>query len=270
MPKSDFRRLLHRVQRTLRLKRVAIPAIVALCAVTTGLVVTAGAVSSPPQSTSTVVIPGVTDPIEARFTKPVVYWIGDSYTEGSGMGGNDEKNYSAIVSDHYGWNGFNKGIGGTGYLAEGGVGGLNFGSPSRVNQIGTNARPSLIFIVDGVNDLNKPLDEVRAAVDATFKSYIHASQNGELIVVGYIVPGPASDVFLEANAMLREIADANGLTFWDPAEEDWLKGRLDLIGEDNFHLNDAGHEYLAQKFIEHIDEAGLAAQATATLDSYYE
>lgn len=201
-------------------------------------------------------------PTIAPRTRPVVTFIGDSYTGGSAMGGNKEKNYSHLVAKHFDWIYVNQGIGGTGYIAPGGgTEPRTFGSAPQVYRVTMLDRPSIVFLVDGVNDLGKPLDDLAAAVDKTIKSYAAAAQKSEIVVVGYIAPGPANKKFLDANQVLKAAAEKNGVTFWDPAAEDWLKGKSELIGSDQFHLTDAGHEYLAQVMIDHITAAGLDVKA---------
>jgi lysophospholipase L1-like esterase len=191
---------------------------------------------------------------ESRYTPPppevpaaIVSVIGDSYTSGSGMGGQGDHGWPALVErqlnpDHpvsilkgaEGASGYGKpGHNGTDFAAE---------VPKVVK---SNSRLVVVF---GSRNNTEHLQDLPAAVDGTLAAIKVKAPTASLLVIGPAWPvGEPPPEVLEARDIIRTEAVKAHAVWVDPITDGWLVGHPELIGEDGIHPNDAGHVWLAEK-----------------------
>lgn len=173
--------------------------------------------------------------------RPMVTFLGDSYTSGSRQDSGVEARYPHLVGQALGINVHSAGLGGSGYATEGTA---RKALPTLINKIHVDS--SVIVIFGSRNDKGG----YQAVYDAALKMYTNIRMkfpDAQLIVVG---PAPVEvdtpQFIIDSTNAVRDAAATAGVTFVDAT--DWLKGDPSLVGSDNVQPNDAGHAELAAKF----------------------
>ena len=175
--------------------------------------------------------------------------IGDSYTAGSGEGGNGPMSWTAQA-----WN----------LLAQRGVqvqadvaaeGGAGYGQPGSRGSVfqdltarAVRRNDALVVFFGSRNDQPVNPTQLPALAAGTFHLARYVAPEAKVLVIG--PPWPSSTpppAVLAIRDTLRAQAAAVDATFVDPIAEDWFVGRPDLIGHDGIHPTDAGHAYMAAK-----------------------
>ena len=178
-----------------------------------------------------------------------VVFIGDSYTEGSGEGGQGPHGWPAVVLGDLRAQGIlvspvEAAEGSAGYVAQSWKG-ETFGDIAR-----RVVRPDteLVVFFGSANDVAFPPEQVGAAALEAFTRVKAAAPTAKLLVIGPVWPGPdAPEAFQNVRSAVRTQAKAVGATFVDPIGDRWLADTPQLIGADQFHPNDEGHKYLAAR-----------------------
>lgn len=175
--------------------------------------------------------------------------IGDSYTEGSGEGGNGPRSWPQVAWQLLAAQGVEVDAD---IAAEGGAG---YGQPGRRGNVfqdltaqAVRRGDELVVFFGSRND--QPVDPQRLprfAADA-FLLARYAAPAAKLLVIGPPWPtaSPPPEV-LKIRDSLRDQAAAVGAVFIDPIAQGWFVGRPDLIGGDGVHPTDAGHAYMAAR-----------------------
>lgn len=187
-------------------------------------------------------------PARAEAPTPIAV-IGDSYTAGSGEGGNGERSWTAVAWQLLDSEGMNltptvAAEGGAGYGQRGNRGSVFFDLTAQA----VRRNDALVVFFGSRND--QPVDPQRfpgMAAD-TFRLAELSAPRAKLLVIGPPWPTatPPPEV-LRIRDDLRTQAAAAGAVFVDPIADGWFVGRPDLIGADGVHPTDAGHAYLAVK-----------------------
>lgn len=210
--------------------------------------------------------PTVPAPPVASATRPAlppivhyhrVVLIGDSYTEGSGEGGQRGHGWPALVVADLRIQGV---LVSPALAAEGSAGyvaaswkGETFGDIARRV---VDRDTELVVFFGSANDVAFPPERVGAAALEAFTSVKAAAPLAKLLVIGPVWPGPAApEAFRNVRDAVREQAQTAGAVFVDPIAEGWLADTPELIGADQFHPNDAGHKYLAARIAPLIRDA---------------
>lgn len=175
--------------------------------------------------------------------------IGDSYTTGSGEGGNGPQSWPELA-----W----------GLLAQRGVeiradvaaeGGAGYGQPGNRGSIFEDltaraVRGDDVLVVFFGSRNDQPVDPAvyPNMAAGTFQLARLMAPTAKFLVIG--PPWPTADPpsqVLTIRDSLRRQALAAGAVFIDPIAEGWFVGRPDLIGGDGVHPTDAGHAYMAER-----------------------
>jgi lysophospholipase L1-like esterase len=190
--------------------------------------------------------PAVPDAGRAIGYKPppapeTIAFLGDSYTSGSAMGGNDANGYPSILAAALGWPWDNDGEGGSGYT----VPGLNHTTfLQRVPRV-VRQRPDVVVVWGARNDLGQPLGALRTAVTATLSGLRSGLPHAKIVVIGPASPTATPPPGMTAmRDVERSVAAKVGVPFVDPIAEHWLDNPK-LVGGDGVHPNDAGHRHIA-------------------------
>lgn len=138
------------------------------------------------------------------------------------------------------------GSGGTGYLTGGPVAG-RVPYPQRIGGV-LDAHPGLdvLVIEGGGNDPENDLAAFRRAVAQTFAIARAKQPTAKIYVLGPYSPNGYG--YDGKRQVLREEAARSGFPYVDQVEQQWMRGRSDLLWTDGFHPNGAGHAYLARRF----------------------
>lgn len=175
--------------------------------------------------------------------------IGDSYTAGSGEGGNGPRSWPELARVSLARDGVEIE---TDIAAEGGAGYGQRGSRGNVFQDLTaqavTHNDDLVIFFGSRNDQQVDPQKFPALAAGTFQLVRFAAPTAKVLVIGppWLTANPPPAV-LKIRDSLRDQAVAVGALFVDPIAEGWFIGRGDLIGQDGVHPTDAGHVYMADK-----------------------
>ena len=204
------------------------------------------------------VTPTVTEP---PAPKPIVAFIGDSYSAGTGAT-LTENRWTSVLSGDRGWTESNFARGGTGYVTAVGRNaqaacGLDYCESylEMVPQI-IAAKPDVVIVSGGSNDRGLSR-AVAANVESVFAELRKGLPDAEIIAINPIwVDGerPAgAGVFGQAVADAATAAGCKSVDIGQP-----YLGRPDLIADDAVHPNDAGHAELAAVTAAALKAAGIS------------
>lgn len=187
----------------------------------------------------------------ARPKLPIVSFIGDSYTQGTGAS-SKESRWSTLVSQQLGWDELNVGRGGTGYVTTAGRSACGLATclsyPDMVTSA-TGQNVTAVVISGGYNDFKAFSTDpasVVAGIDKTFNDVRAAMPDVKIIALGPTVPGnvtPTVEAFDKAvqAAAARVGAQYISLIAPDVSSKEMLT--------DGVHVNDAGHKAIADRVI---------------------
>jgi lysophospholipase L1-like esterase len=175
--------------------------------------------------------------------------VGDSYTNGTAIGGQGPKAWTVQAWQTLAGRGVQvapdvAAEGRAGYGVRGDQGSIF------LDLTGRAVRPddALVVFFGSRNDQGvDPLALAGMAHDA-FALARRTAPTARLLVIGPPWPtAPAPPAVLQIRDILRSQAQSVGAEFFDPIGAGWFVGRPDLIGADGVHPNDAGHTYMAQR-----------------------
>ena len=193
-------------------------------------------------------------PVSRPSLPPIVHYhhvvvIGDSYTEGSGEGGQGAHGWPALVVGNLRTQGVFvspalAAEGSAGYVAASWKGETFGDIARRVVKRDTE----LVVFFGSANDVAFPPERIGAAAREAFNNVKDTAPAAKLLIIGPAWPGPsAPEAFRNVRDAVREQAQTVGAVFVDPIAEGWLANTPELIGADQFHPNDGGHKYLAAR-----------------------
>lgn len=191
---------------------------------------------------------------------PTVAFFGDSYTSGVGAS-QGNKRWTTLLAQKLRWTEANMGMGGTGYLTTAGKEGCGKDTcPNYAGMIGAavKAKPSVVVVSGGRNDLSQNPTDVAAAVRDFFTALRSELPEAKIIVTSPVWDATAPPARLDELARVVEgEAKAAKATYLDVGEP--LVGHTNLITSDKVHPNDAGHQALS------IAVEGALARAAAAI-----
>lgn len=175
--------------------------------------------------------------------------IGDSYTAGSGEGGNGPRSWPELAWQLLAKRGVDIDAD---VAAEGGAGYGQRGSRGRVFEDLTaqavRRNDVLVVFFGSRNDQPVNPQKFPEMAAGTFQLARYAAPTAKFLVIGPPWPTatPPAEV-LRIRDSLRAEAAASGAVFVDPIAEGWFVNRPELIGGDGVHPTDAGHQYMADR-----------------------
>lgn len=195
-------------------------------------------------------------PLGNQKPKKVVV-IGDSFTEGTPIGGEGAKSWHQLVFRKLRKAGVDiaakiSGEGGSGYVARGNTG-TTFGEEARRL---LEPDDDLVIIFGGTGGAQEKPESMAAAVSDTFSLVRTASPAAKLIAVGPASPAadPGPEVTLVRDIVRDEAAKIDAI-FVDPIADQWFIRNPNLIREHGLHPTDAGHAYMAERLLPIIQRA---------------
>lgn len=175
--------------------------------------------------------------------RPRALFLGDSYTSGWGLADADlPLRWTTLVADARGWEEANAGFPGAGYVASGPV------SRAPYRQILprlTDARPDVVMISGGINDLYADDARIAKAIHSTLRALAATFPGAPRLAVTAVSPAPAATAArIDAlNDALRAACAEHGATLLDVGQP--LASADGLVGPDGLHPTVAGHATLA-------------------------
>jgi lysophospholipase L1-like esterase len=173
---------------------------------------------------------------------PVVTFVGDSWTEG--VGATALRGYAVLTAEQLGWDATVLGVGGSGYVQPGR--GSTF--DQRVERaVATD--PDVLVVQGSLNERRTPLDQLEPATLMTLAHLRSAVDDDTVVLVvgSSYTPGTDRAVIDGINDTIAAAAERAGVTFVDPAEENWTDPADAGIWADPNHPDDAGHQQIADR-----------------------
>lgn len=177
-------------------------------------------------------------------TPTIAAFLGDSYTEGTGVTGGVD-GYAPATASRMCWAYEGFGQGGTGYTNPGQASEGESIYADRVADI-IAATPNVVVVQGSTND-SDPAATYEQAV-ATYRALAAGLPGVPVLALGPTAP-PAADpaVVAAVSASVARAATESGLRFFDPISEGWLPE--DGYSSDRIHPNNAGHKALSTGFV---------------------
>jgi len=175
--------------------------------------------------------------------------IGDSYTNGTAIGGQGANAWPALAWKSLARQGVQvtadvAAEGRAGYGVRGDQGNLFIDLTPRA----VRPEDTVIVFYGSRNDQGVDPIVLNGQVFDAFSLARRIAPNARLLVIG--PPWPTPDVppaVLQIRDILSFQSMLAGATFFDPIAAGWFMDRPDLIGPDGVHPTDAGHAYMADK-----------------------
>lgn len=180
--------------------------------------------------------------------------IGDTYTSGSSFGGQWPNSWPARATALLQEQGIKivpivGAKDGSGYFHHSEEGGVRFVDQVR-EVVGT--QDQLVILFGSLNDRATLPDELNALgiyVQRTLAGVKKKAPKAKLLVIGPawgLSPNPPPGV-LEARDAIRAQAEGFGAIFVDPIAEAWFADHPEMLSSHGGRVNDAGHQYMAEK-----------------------
>lgn len=175
--------------------------------------------------------------------------VGDSYTNGTDIGGKGPNAWTARAFRTLARDGAPVAAdvaaeGRAGYGVRGDHGSLFVDLTARA----VKPNDDLVVFYGSRNDQGVDLTVLGAGASAAFATARGIAPTARLLVIG--TPWPTANAplgVLQIRDTLAFQAHLVGATFVDPIALRWFVDRPDLIGRDGVHPTDAGHAYMAEK-----------------------
>jgi lysophospholipase L1-like esterase len=180
----------------------------------------------------------------------VVTFVGDSWT--AAFGSQSGRGYAEPAAERAGWASHVLGISGTGYLQ--GAPGRHFAG--RIGRAaGTDA--DVVVVQGSLNDDRSDPSELEPAARATLSDLESAvGPDTVVLVIGAShTPGTDRAAIERINDAIGSAAEAVGVRFVDPAEENWNDPADPTIWADPIHPNDAGYRLIADHVSDLLEES---------------
>jgi acyl-CoA thioesterase-1 len=217
--------------------RPRIAPVVAMMGIFTGISACSSAVAGTPLRTTQTATP-------PRAAAPVMMFVGDSFTVGSGPV-QRWRTYASESARLLGWQPIIAGAGGTGYLNKGKVG-RTF-QRSFEEELAWRPPPDLLVISGGHNDQRWSTAQVRRAAAKLLAEVRGRWPATRVVMVGPIWLEDAPAKAYRVRDALAEVAGAAGVPFLDPMRRHWIRGRpSEVVLPDGVHPTFAGHERIAE------------------------
>ncbi|RFU19714.1 SGNH/GDSL hydrolase family protein [Geodermatophilus marinus] len=193
-------------------------------------------------------VPGVRGPLppsggELLAGRPLVAFLGDSWTRGAGATG--RHGYAPMTADRLGWGWVALGVGGSGYSVPGPNDSTYGERVDAVLAVGAD-----VVVVQGTLNERRGAPEalLPAAADTLTRLRAGAGPGTRVLVVGASHnPGTPPATIDRVNRALAAAAARAGVPFVDPAAQNWIDPADPAVWADPIHPNDRGHRLVADR-----------------------
>ncbi|WP_436059352.1 SGNH/GDSL hydrolase family protein [Arthrobacter sp. LjRoot78] len=205
--------------------------------------------------------PTSTAPATPKFDlpeNPRVLIVGDSYTAGWGAE-TESEGWAHVAGSLMSPAIMIDGIPGTGFAWGGGASnerGEQFSVRLRSIAAEQTFTPDVLVLQGGQNDaLLRDDARVTAAVEATVSEARELWPGIDIVIMGPSAPEPLASTLKQTNAAVSAAATATGVPFIDASGEQWFNAENSgTFYTDGAHVNAAGHNLIAERFISHWRE----------------
>lgn len=193
--------------------------------------------------------------------KPVVAFLGDSYTVGVGSSG-PSKTWSARIAKQAEWTERNFGQGGTGYVTDAGKEACGQGSCPRysgqVDEL-VDVKPDIVVISGGVNDLWAKSGTFDRGAARVFNAVRKRLPDVKIVAISPVYySSPVPGAFKSMSASIERHTEAVGGIYVDIGQP--LVGGSSVLAADDVHPNDRGHRLLADSTVTALRDAKVIAR----------
>lgn len=199
--------------------------------------------------------PSPSSPTSVMAAGSPIAFIGDSFAEGKGADPKDNR-WTSVLSRGLKVKELNFGHAGTGYLRAGRAAACD-GKPCPafkdvVAQV-VAAKPKIVIIEGGANDVGLPVAEVKAAVVETITALKSGLPEATInVVTPWWDMRPESKEFTDLVAAVKAAAEDAGAVYLDTGQP--IAGKPDLMS--GSEANNAGHKKLAEAVLSASTKAG--------------
>ncbi len=188
---------------------------------------------------------------------PVVAFIGDSYTFGTGAK-NRLNRWSTQVSNQLGWQEANFGKGGTGYISISQQCSGPCTTYGGTIEEAKAASPSMVFVTGIRNDASLAPQDLDSAIGDFYPALRAALPDAKIVAISPIwdanqPPARIADI----GDRIRESVEGVGGTYLDIGQP--LQGHPEFLDPDGVHPNDAGYSAIAEAIRTSLEQAGIKA-----------
>ena len=202
-----------------------------------------------------------TAPERIKITVPAnprLLIVGDSYSAGTGAT-DPAKSWANTVGQRLGWDYRVDAIGGTGWTWGGGeIGDGPDRFPERIQRDGADNsfEPNIVFIQGGQNDYRSGAAGISNAVRDSIDIARVEWPDAQVVIFGPAAPMPLGAELSGINSAVRRGAFMARAGMIDATG--WLtrENSGQFAAPDGSHVNDAGHAFLAEKFLEEFAVIG--------------
>lgn len=183
---------------------------------------------------------------------PVAVFLGDSYTQGTGASV-PSKRWTTLVAKSFKWEEANDGRGGTGYLSTADANGCGLSFCPNIESMtdrAIEAAPAVVFVAGGQNDFGPFVenpDAVKASIAATYAKLRKALPKAKIVAVGPSTPWNVDHPVIGLDAAVEKAAKTVGGTYVSLLSPNVIK--KEFVLPDGGHVNDAGHQAIAERVI---------------------
>ncbi|AFR30204.1 SGNH/GDSL hydrolase family protein [Arthrobacter sp. Rue61a] len=229
--------------------------------------------SPPPPVSDTVASYYSNQPTAVAATAPVfapvpagssVLIMGDSYVQGYGADDMKTQGYAYMLGQSYGWNVTVDAVGRTGFWSGGGVDRTDKNTyKERVDRLGAagTVTPSLVVFQGSQNDYPATSIELGTKIRETVASVKQYWPDAQIVIIGPAAPMPNGASLKNVNQVAYLAAADVGAFFINPLGDGWMttENSPGYAFTDGWHVNTAGHAYLASKIKETLDAFAAAS-----------
>jgi len=199
------------------------------------------------------------EPQAAADARPLVLFIGDSYTAGESSA---ELSYGCRAAVQMGWLCALSAVGGTGYISGGAANrwvdphiGESLSFSERVPHLAAQYDPTLVVLDGGRNDEFPPREDVFDAMVSTLAEVRRTWPDANIVFIRpRFLARPGDDLGFDDEFMsrLRSEPAAEGVIFIDPVSSYLGTDTSGLLGSDGIHLNRRGEERMTAALVDSL------------------
>lgn len=179
--------------------------------------------------------------------------VGDSFVQGHAAIPPEAKGYAPLLAELQGWDVTVDGVGMTGFTSGGDGGRLTYAR--RIAAQPADLNPDLVFMQGSQNDYKAKRPEIIDATTATIKLVKERWPDAQIVIMGPAAPMPKGPSLEPLVSAFSRASFNEKVPYINPLEEVWFttENSPKYAHTDGWHLNTAGHAFLASKVKETLD-----------------
>lgn len=191
--------------------------------------------------------------------------VGDSYAAGTGAS-SERTRWTSILERDQHWDVTVDGVGGTGFTWGGGTDGTDgdtFAARIAEHASNENLNPALVILEGGQNDYRADAGDLSSAVADDVSAVKAAWPGAQVVVLGPAAPEPLATDIERMDSSVQAGALRAGAYSINPRTTKWFTAENSpKFNFDGAHVNDGGHELIASKIGDALDQFAKGGDAT--------